>query len=40
MAIKMTETRIKDRINSLKTNLEENGKLISKWERKLRKISK
>lgn len=40
MAIKMTEIRIKDRINSLKTNSEENGKLISKWERKLRKISK
>lgn len=40
MAIKMTETRIINRINSLKTNSEENGKLIKKWERKLRKISK
>ena len=40
MAIRMTKERIEDRINSLKTNSEENGKLIRKWERKLRKISK
>lgn len=40
MAIKMTKERVEGRIKSLKTNSEENEKLIRKWERKLRKISK